>query len=762
MAFIPFRSPQIALAVSIALLTLASNARAEADPQLEGIVVTGQRPATAPYEAPTQGSLDAGEPQSIINQHFIENNLGVGANYTDIINIAPSVSDTTPNGQGNAESLNLSIRGFQDGQFNVTFDGIPWNDSNDFTHHSTSYFTSNTIGNVTVDRGPGTASQVGNATFGGTVALESKDPLQQHNVTPSLMVGSFHTNDYSVQVDTGALPQSGGGRGMLALTSINTDGAMTNNNLDRKNAFFKYVQPVSADTTLTGVAMYNTLHQNVSQFGTTRAQFGQFGPNYSLSEVPSSDAYYGYNFDDIHTDFEYLDLKTAYAGWHFDEKVYTYAYYHKINETNDPSLAQGSLGQYIGCASGGPGVTPAQNAAACAASGAPFSASTAYVPGQPTYSDVSGQKGFNNYRSWGDVFHASVDLGPGTARAGAWVDYQWNDRALWDVDWTLGGTLINLPTGANADANGFQRVQHNTLTTLAPFVEYEFRPIEALTITPGVRYTSFKRTVDAAVNQNTLAPLNYSHTWSAAQPSLYANYKIQSNWSVYAQYARGFLAPNLNLVYYPHLTSANEFTPENTNNLQAGTTWKSDRFTISADVYHIKFNNFVTAKHTGGDFLLALGGGSAVFKGEELEGTYAIGAGLSLYGNWSHNNATYADGTPVLNTPNGTSALGLIYDSGPFYAAFTSKRVGSQTEAGNNGPDNGNYDISAYTVNNLSAVYTLANPGAGAKNVRFKFNVYNLSDNRSQYFVYGATISGTDEFMNLPGRAYQFAVSADF
>jgi iron complex outermembrane receptor protein len=770
MSFVHFRKSPIALAVGTALLAVVPAVHADSsDPQLEGIVVTGERPATAPYEAPTQGSLDAGEPQSVINQHYIENNLGVGANYTDIINIAPSVSDTTPNGQGNAESLNMSIRGFQDGQFNVTFDGIPWNDSNDFTHHSTSYFTANTLGNVTVDRGPGTASQVGNATFGGTVALESKDPLQQHNVTPSLMIGSFHTNDYSVQVDTGALPGANGGRAMVALTAINSDGAMTNNNLERKNAFVKYVQPVSADTSVTGVVMYNTLHQNVSQFGTTQPQLDQFGSSYSLSENPGSDSYYGFNFDDIHTDFEYLDLKTVLGGWRIDEKAYTYAYYHKINETNDPSLAQGSLGQYIGCSSSRPNATAAQNLADCTAAGAPYSSSAAYVPGSPNYNDVAGQKGFNNYRSWGDVFHADADMGPGTVKTGLWVDYQWNDRALWDVDWTLGGTLIDIPGSptsvtqtANANANGFQRVQHNTLTTLAPFVEYEYRPIDALTITPGVRYTSFKRTVDAAVNQNSLAPLDYSHTWSSTQPSLYANYKIASNWSAYAQYARGFLAPNLNLVYYASQTAANEFTPENTNNLQAGTTWKSDRLTVSADIYHIKFNNFVTAKHTGGDYLLAVGGGSAVFKGEELEGTYALGAGVSVYANWSHNNATYADGTPVLNTPNGTSAIGLIYDSGPLYGSLTSKRVGAQVEAGGNGPDNGNYDIGAYTVNNLALVYTVANPGAGAKALRLKFNVYNLANNQSRYYVYGGTLAGADEFMDLPGRAYQFAVSADF
>ena len=755
-----FRVLAIAGAVSSVFSTQYAHADTATDAQqLESISVTDTRIGTAQYEAPTQANLDAGEPQSIISQHFIENNLGTGANYTDIINIAPSVVDTTPNGQGNAESLNMSIRGFQDGQFNVTFDGIPWNDSNDFTHHSTSYFTANSIGSVNVDRGPGTAAQVGNATFGGTISLESKDPLAEHRVTPTLTLGSFHTNDYSVQIDTGNIAAAHDGRALLTLTSINTDGAMTNNGLERKNAFFKYVQPVSADTTVTGVAMYNTLHQNVSQFGTTAQQLSQFGSSYSLSNNVSSDSYYGFNFDDIHTDFEYLDLKTTVSGVRLDNKAYTYAYYHKINETNDPSLACGSLGLYTGTLAYNGSSPNTDNACAT-------NAPTGFTMPAPftNNTDVTGQKGYNNYRSIGDVIRLSADVGPGTVRGGLWYDYQWNDRNLWDVDWTLGGIVMPIANASptNPNNNGTQRLQHNTLTTLAPFVEYEFRPLEDLSVVPGVRYTSFKRTVDAVVNQNTLSPLTYSHTWTSTQPSVYANYKVASNWSVYAQYARGFLAPNLNLVYYGSQTAANEFTPENTNNLQAGSAWKSGRFTLSGDVYRIKFNNFFTAKHTGGDYLLAVGGGSATFKGEELEGNIALGEGFSVFANWSHNNATYADGTPVLNTPNGTSALGLIYDAGWLYASFTSKRVGGQVEGGSNGPDGGNYDISAYTTNNLAVVYTLADPGIGAKAVHAKLTVNNLSNNRSIYYVYGGTISGADEFMTLPGRAYMLSLSADF
>lgn len=91
--------------------------------------------------APTQGSTIATEPQSIIGSTYIQENVPPTGDYTDIIAISPSVYTVTPNGSGLMEAPVVSIRGFQDGQYNVTFDGIPWMDSNDFTHHSTSYFT---------------------------------------------------------------------------------------------------------------------------------------------------------------------------------------------------------------------------------------------------------------------------------------------------------------------------------------------------------------------------------------------------------------------------------------------------------------------------------------------------------------------------------------------------------------------------------------------------------------------------------------------
>src|SRR6202166_5178213 len=176
---------------------------------LDPVLVTAQA-LHGPQTAPSQGSLVATQPQSIVGADFIQNNDAPAANYTDIIKFTPSVWTVDPNGPGLMENLGTSIRGFQDGQFNVTFDGIPWGDSNDFTHHSTSYFMSQDIGNLVVDRGPGNAGTVGDATFGGTVYVQSADPKKTQGFNAELSVGSFNTKLYGVRYDTGEVSNWGG------------------------------------------------------------------------------------------------------------------------------------------------------------------------------------------------------------------------------------------------------------------------------------------------------------------------------------------------------------------------------------------------------------------------------------------------------------------------------------------------------------------------------------------------------------------------
>jgi iron complex outermembrane receptor protein len=129
--------------------------------------IVSPMPGSAAYEAPSVAPMDATQPTAVISQQSIENNFSQTSSYSDIVKLSPSVSGTDPDGPGLMESQVLSIRGFQDGQYNVTFDGIPLvetapgGDPNDFAHHTTSYFMDNDVGSIDVDRGPGTAATIG-------------------------------------------------------------------------------------------------------------------------------------------------------------------------------------------------------------------------------------------------------------------------------------------------------------------------------------------------------------------------------------------------------------------------------------------------------------------------------------------------------------------------------------------------------------------------------------------------------------------------
>src|ERR1700761_3804170 len=324
-----------ALLSSSAILLIASPTLAQTVP-LETITINGQRGDTAGDIPPTSTPLDALQPTSVISQDFIEKNLPLSGNYDEAIKFAPSVFDTAPNGPGLAESQNISIRGFQDGQFNVTFDGIPIGDSNDFTHHTTSYFATHDVGQVSVDRGPGTAATIGNATFGGTVSTLSKAPTSEMGINPYLMYGSYNTLLYGAEFDSGEIAETGGTRIMTDLQTQTSDGYLTYESQARLNGYIKIVQPLDANTTLTAVGMYNQVRQNIG-LGATQAQITQFGPNYGLSTDPTNQNFDGYNNDNITSDLEYLDLQSSFGDrWSLDTKLYTYAYFHRGLNGEDP------------------------------------------------------------------------------------------------------------------------------------------------------------------------------------------------------------------------------------------------------------------------------------------------------------------------------------------------------------------------------------------------------------------------------------------
>jgi len=678
---------------------------------------------TASTIAPTQGSMLATEPQSTIGSLYLQENIAPTGDYTDAAAISPSVYTVTPNGSGLMESAVVSIRGFQDGQYNVTFDGIPWMDSNDFTHHSTSYFTNQETSSVTVDRGPGTASTLGNATFGGTITVDSISPRKEFGINPYLSFGSWGTAVEGARIDTGSFGSSGASA-VINLQNGSSDGYLTYSGQRRQSVFAKLVQPLGENTTLTFAAMANKLNQYVP-FGATKAQIAEFGVNYGLNNDPTSQAYYRYNEDKINTNMAYIGLHSEFDGWKIDNKAYTYGYNHFGFNGEDPN-----------------GETPN---------------GTFYGP-----NNVPGQHMRNTNRSWGDIFRLAKDLGPGEVRTGLWYDHQDDLRWLYEFDDTLNQlNPVTNPGAPTLQLAAADRRMNDTLVTVQPYLEYQWNISDNAYFIGGVKYNDFKREINAPVNQKTGTPLSYSKTWTATLPSASFHYAFSSDWTAYAQWAKGYLAPNLNLFYVPNpAVSDSAVAPEKTTNIQLGTTWSSDRLTLSADVYKINFNNFVQSVKVGGVKEFYNGGG-VHYKGLELEGTYMLGDGFSVYANGSLNRAIQTtDNQWNANTPHKTAALGFIYSNGSVYASLVDKFVGKTYYTANAENDT---PIGGYAVTNFAASYKFDPHISDLKDFKIGLQVNNLFNNNTINALAGTTgADGTPLYFTIPERNYQLTLSARF
>jgi iron complex outermembrane receptor protein len=696
-----------------------SNTALDAEAIKSRVVVTGSNVAN---RAPVQASLQATQPQSVITATFIEQAVTPLADFNAVARIAPSIgSGISANGPGLGESK-VTLRGFQDGEYNITYDGIPFGDTNNPTHHSTSYFPARIIGGMVIERGPGNASNLGQATFGGSINLYSKELAQDFRFSPYATYGSWNTKILGAEIDSGALAGLRDARMMFNASRLTSDGYQTYSGVTEDNYQFKFQVPLAPETTLTLFSTYNKIHSYVpDKGGVTLSQVAQFGKNYSLNNDPASQNYYAYNYNDKRTDFEYIRLQSKLGGgWALDNTLYTYAYDNNTFSGQD-------------------------------ASGATANGTKAAAAGNK---DVPGYNKLNSYRVNGDIVKLTSRLQAGLLRAGLWLETSNTNRHTYDLDWTL-----NAPNPKEATApRNVSYEQKSSWTQYQPFVEFEWAVAPAWTVTPGIKYVNFKRSLDAAVNQGTRIPTNADQTYNTTLPFLSANYAINGNWSAYAQSARGFLVPDLSMFYVnnPGLSTPK---PQTSTNYQLGTVHQSQNLTLDADIYYIDFNNKIASTGTGND-LVYYNQGGVVYKGIEASATWYLGHGFSLHANGSVNKAEAKDtGLQIAKVPKSTSALGLLYKDHGLYGSLIAKNVGSQYAKDG---EPAAYQLGAYTVADFTLGYRWRLNGP-VKAVKAQIGVNNLFDRQDATSITPNSKGvAFDQYTFVPERSWTLSLSADF
>jgi iron complex outermembrane receptor protein len=385
-------------------------------------------------QAPVDASLATAEPQSIISAQTINNTIAPTADYATIANIAPSVVNIETEGPGLSESKMLSMRGFQDGQFNVTYDGIPFGDANGETHHTTSYFPAKVLGGEVVERGPGTAADIGENTFGGTIGLLSKDPRPDMATVVSVSDGSWDTYLANIEVNTGIIPNSNGASLVGTYQYMSSDGYRSFSYLQRNTYYLKYVQPLGRDTTLTVVGNYNNIKFN-NPGAVTQAQINTFGRNFGLDDNPfdPNNDYYPYNYQQKQADFEYIGLQSRLgADITLNDKAYTYYYNNDSHENPVDPTAGGAVTKYPGTAYTGPAYVDASpNTLPNTGEG------QSKASGILNDDDPGGRIKVNAYRAFGNYLALAhgedSDL---EEKIGIWTEYVKADRYAYLLDYS--------------------------------------------------------------------------------------------------------------------------------------------------------------------------------------------------------------------------------------------------------------------------------------------------------------------------------------
>jgi iron complex outermembrane receptor protein len=739
---------KLATVVSLALIHMtafaaeAENAEAVEGP-MQTVIVSATAGAYRPKEAasgtasavaPTQSSLQATQPQSVITREFIELSVAPTAEYSRIVNIAPSLSGDSANGPGLSETK-TTMRGFSDDQYNITFDGIPWGDTNNPAHHSTSFFPGSVIGGAVVERGPGNASNLGYATFGGSINLFSKQASKEASASLFTSLGTWNTGLFGGSYESGRLANFGNATVQLNYQHLKSDGYLTLNSIKSDNLLLKVQRNIGADTLLTLLATANRIHyvQPDNNKGPTLAQVAQFGKNFSLNNDPASFNYAGYNHTSKDTDFSYLRLETSWGnGWTTDNNLYTYAYDNQTISSSDPT----------GATAAGTKVGPVGN------------------------KDIPGIDKQNQYRAYGDIFKAIKTWEAGTARIGFWYEQSDTDRHQYDLDLTMGNVRDPRETKPAPVQNASVLFdQQSTIRNFQPFAEFEWRVAAGTTVTPGIKLVRITRAVDALVNQTTRTPQQTSVDYSASLPFLTLNQQLGGELAVYMQYAKGFQIPDLKSFYIAD-PSRNSTDPQKSVNYQLGIVGKTDRLTWDADVYKIDFTNKYVSNGLAGAAAAYVNIGGVVYKGVEGQLTWAIGNGFAVYGNGSSNKAEAQDsGKNIANSPDMTAALGLLYNDGPWSASLIGKRTGSVHQVDYDAAKPAAYALyktAAYTNTDLSVAYRFHTVGMGIKNLKLQFNVFNLFDKQEITSIAAAKVAQFDQYTYQAPRSIQLSAKADF
>jgi iron complex outermembrane receptor protein len=718
----------------IAMATSAALARADDAPDQQVTVTAPVAPAEVEL---TQVNPESSSPQSTVTRQAIEQVAPPAADFGTLANYTPSFVSSAPNGNGFDAAKNMTLRGFADGQFNVTIDGIPYADPDGFSHHSTSFLPSASIEQLLIDRSPGNGTSIGYATIGGSVNIASLalPSAAARHVYGS--IGSFNTHVLGARLNAAAPTEDGSTGWMINAEHLQTNGALSHADGRKDDVLLKSETRLGrlgafGSAKLTLLYTYDDYHFN-NPNNVTTAEIAQYGPGFGFNDTPGTANYAGYADTHRTGDFGYAKLEAGLAAaWHVVDTLYTYAYHN-----NGLSIKGDDTSSPVG---NGYGVDPA---------------------------DIAGRISDDRYRTFGNILKFDHADAHGRFEGGLWLDHSRQTYYRNALDLTTGQ-----PYDINKTAGSPVLFDYtSTIDTVEPFANYALQFTDRLIVEPGLRWQQVRRGFDASVVPNSLPGTDgvVKRTVTSLLPSLDANYAFTPQTHGYVQWSNGALVPNQSFFYTKNPAQGNQAEPEASRAVQVGLTQATDHASVTADAYVVHLRNYVSTVTVAGNTEY-INDGDVRYRGVEVEGHADLGAGFSGLMNASRIQAQFQTagvtssvqqaGDTIPLAPTYVGLVGLLYQRSVWSGSLLTKFVGGEYQGKNGSADGVNYYVPGYKYTNLTVARTLGD-WTGLHNARLSLQVVNLLNKTPVTDSAGPSAAGPLEVNVLAPRSFTLAFRTD-
>lgn len=259
-----------------------STGSAAMEGQLTEVVVEGKRLSTLG----TVTEQTATKTRVAIDQAYLSTQVG-GQTIMQSLNQIPGVNFTNNDAFGTSGG-NLRIRGFDGSRISGTFDGMPINDSGNYSLYTNQILDPELVESIDVNLGTTDADTPTASATGGTVAFRSLTPSREAGGEASLAAGDENYRRVFARYDTGEFGPWNT-RGWIAASASDYDKFKGPGDLSKRQFNAKLLQDIGEEGDFVSIAFHWNRNRNAFYRTANAATYRQFGRDYDNNATCTRD-----------------------------------------------------------------------------------------------------------------------------------------------------------------------------------------------------------------------------------------------------------------------------------------------------------------------------------------------------------------------------------------------------------------------------------------------------------------------------------------